>query len=441
VKLIVANSRTEEMVGDLSKLSEKARKGGAWGAQRMLWFAADGDVIILPWLPPEAYLNYVTGLTRTDPRSLALVVPPPGELGEQLLTPDRLTEPEFRSELRQTLRDRTVDKVISCFDDYAVVSLVEAIGLADALPGHAFSSQGGVALVNSKAVFRAVATGTGIAVPPGVVTSQRQQAADTIKGILATGYPVMIKQEFAGGGFGNTILAPGSGVTAAGATDVTVLAQPCDVDTYVADTWDWMTGYRDHRVVIERFFTGCTTVYAEFELTDFATELSGTGQILMEPVAAGEIVPPPTLTSDQRVELEKEAARICETFRGLGYRGRLSADAIVTPEGDILFTETNGRVTGSTHLHTVIRGRMLADDGAGRTLLERDSWAVPSYEAAVETLRSTGLGFDPARGSGVVITANYVPVTGAVMYCVVASDIDAARALETRLHALEVRPT
>jgi hypothetical protein len=202
-----------------------------------------------------------------------------------------------------------------------------------------------------------------------------------------------------------------------------------------------MTGYRDHRVVIERFFTGCTTVYAEFELTDFATELSGTGQILMEPVAAGEIVPPPTLTSDQRVELEKEAARICETFRGLGYRGRLSADAIVTPEGDILFTETNGRVTGSTHLHTVIRGRMLADDGAGRTLLERDSWAVPSYEAAVETLRSTGLGFDPARGSGVVITANYVPVTGAVMYCVVASDIDAARALETRLHALEVRPT
>jgi hypothetical protein len=41
MKLIIANSRTEEMVGDLSKLSEQARKGGAWGAQRMLWFATD----------------------------------------------------------------------------------------------------------------------------------------------------------------------------------------------------------------------------------------------------------------------------------------------------------------------------------------------------------------------------------------------------------------
>ncbi len=441
MKLIVANSRTEEMVGDLSKLSEKARKGGAWGSQRMLWFATDGDVVILPWLPPDTYLNYVTALTRTAPQSLALIVPPPGELGEELLTPDRLANPEFRSELREALRGRTVDKVISCFDDYAVVSLVEASGLTDALPGHAFSSQGGVGLVNSKAVFRAVATGAGIAVPPGVVTSQRQQAADTIKGILATGHPVMIKQEFAGGGFGNAILAPEDGVTPAGATGVTVLAQPSDVDAYVAGSWDWMTGYRDHRVVIERFFTGCTTVYAEFELTDSATELSGTGQILMEPVAAGEIVPPPTLTSDQRVELEREAARICETFRGLGYRGRLSADAIVTPDGDILFTETNGRVTGSTHLHTVIRGRMLANDGAGRTLLERDSWKVPSYEAAVEALRSTGMGFEPDRGGGVVLTANYVPVTGAVMYCVVADDIDAARAVEARLHTLEVRST
>ncbi len=36
MKLIIANSRTEEMVGNLSKLSERARKAGGWGAQRML---------------------------------------------------------------------------------------------------------------------------------------------------------------------------------------------------------------------------------------------------------------------------------------------------------------------------------------------------------------------------------------------------------------------
>jgi len=164
MKLIVANSRTEEMVGDLSKLSEKARKGGAWGSQRMLWFATDGDVVILPWLPPDTYLNYVTGLTRTDPQSLALIVPPPGELGEELLTPDRLANPEFRSELREALRGRTVDKVISCFDDYAVVSLVEASELADALQAARACA------VAALAAFRAVALNTDrldVLQPPG----------------------------------------------------------------------------------------------------------------------------------------------------------------------------------------------------------------------------------------------------------------------------------
>ncbi|MGH3224923.1 MAG: hypothetical protein ACRDPY_40635, partial [Streptosporangiaceae bacterium] len=273
MKLIIANSRTEEMVGDLSKLSEKARKGGAWGAQRMLWFATDGDVVVLPWLPPDSYLQYVTGLTHTDARSLTLVVPPPGELGDELLTPDRTADTDFRTELRKAMTGRTVERVITCFDDYAVVGLVEDLGIRDALAGHAFATQGGVGMVNSKAVFRAVATGADVAIPPGIVTHQRQQATETLKSILSSGRPAMIKQEFAGGGFGNALVAPCDGVAAAGASSVTVLAESSDVDAYVAENWDWMTGYRDHRVVIERFFTGCTTIYGEFELTDAASEL------------------------------------------------------------------------------------------------------------------------------------------------------------------------
>lgn len=289
MKLIIANSRTEEMVGNLSKLSERASKVGAWGAQRMLWFAADGDVVVLPWLPPDAYLEYVTGLTRTDPRSLTLLAPPPGVLGGDLLTPDRTANLEFRAKLRTALEGNAVERVVTCFDDYEVVSLVEDLGITDALRGHAFAAQGGVGMVNSKAIFRAAATGAGIAIPPGIVTHQRQQAADLIKTILGSGHSVMIKQEFAGGGFGNALVAPSEGVIAAGALEVIVLAEPSDVDAYLTETWDWMTGHRDNRVVIERFYAGCTTVYGEFELTDAASELSGIGQILMEPVAAGEI--------------------------------------------------------------------------------------------------------------------------------------------------------
>src|SRR3954469_25602523 len=103
MKLIIANTRTEEMNGDLSRLSGAERTGGAWGAQAMLWFATDGDVVVLPWLPPPALLAYVTGLTRTDPRSLTLLAPSPGDLGEDLLTPDRMADAELRAELRKAL--------------------------------------------------------------------------------------------------------------------------------------------------------------------------------------------------------------------------------------------------------------------------------------------------------------------------------------------------
>ena len=36
----------------------------------MLWYARDGDVLILPTQPDPTFLAYVTGLTRTDPSSL-----------------------------------------------------------------------------------------------------------------------------------------------------------------------------------------------------------------------------------------------------------------------------------------------------------------------------------------------------------------------------------
>lgn len=439
MKIIIGNSRTVEMVGDLSRLSERARKGGAWGAQRMLWFAQDSDVVVLPWRPPSYLLEYVTSMTGTDPRSLTILVPPAGALGTDLLTPDRLADPVLISELRAAIVGEDVERVVTCFDDQAVVELCETLGVQEALAGYAFSAQGGVALVNSKAVFRAVATGIGLTIAPGVVTADPARALSTLRRILGQGHPAMIKQEYAGGGFGNTIVAPHDGVRPSGAAEVTVLPDSEAVAEYLGSTWHWMTAGGESRVVIERFFTDCTTVYAEFEVTDAASELSGTGEILMEPVAAGEVVPPPSLRSELHDELVREGRRICDTFRALGYRGRVSADAIATPDGELLFTETNGRVTGSTHLHTVLRDRMLGPQRSdARTLLERDSWPVRSFPAAVAALERSGLAFDRATGEGVVLTANYVDVTGAVMYCAVAATSAAARALESRVLALAV---
>ncbi|WP_255949893.1 preATP grasp domain-containing protein [Streptomyces odontomachi] len=436
-KLIIANSRTQEMVGDLALLTPEERVSGGWGAQRLFWFAEDGDILVLPWVAEDAYVDYVLGLTGTDRSTLTLLVPPSGSLGPELLTPDRLADERFRAELKEALAGRDVQRIFTAYDDAFVVDLAKAMGIESALPGFAFSEQGGVGLVNSKATFRAVAAGSGVAIAPGAITASAEQAESVITGILGRGRNVIVKKEFAGGGFGNEILATEEGVRPAGARNVVLLPDAEAIKAYVAERWSWLTGGRDDRLVIEEYFTNAVTVYAEFVITDEGCDLLGTGEILMEPVAIGEIVPPRSLAPEAHKELVEAGRQVCEPFRIMGYRGNISADAILTQDGAIIFSETNGRLTGSTHLHAVLRDRMLAPSHRGeRVLVERATWSVPSFTGAVRMLNDAGLGFDPETGTGVVLTGNYVPVNGKVMYCVVAEDLAAADAMVEAMLAL-----
>ena len=74
-RLLVGNSANEELVGAHGKRSAN------WWAHRLLWFVRDGDVIVAPGPPDEAFLTYVTSLTGVAPDSLRLIVPPPGREG------------------------------------------------------------------------------------------------------------------------------------------------------------------------------------------------------------------------------------------------------------------------------------------------------------------------------------------------------------------------
>jgi len=435
--LIVGNSRTAEMVGDLAALTPEQRRQGGYAAQRVLWFARDGDVVVLPWLPPEEYLGYVTTLTGTRVGSLALVVPPPGRLGGDILTPDRLADEGFRDDLHAVLRGRAVASVLAVYKDPSVVDLAQAVGAEAALPGYRFSAQGGDALVNSKAAFRAVAAGAAVATAEGVVVTRSSEAQDAITALLEGGHSVIVKQEFQGGGFGNEILSSTNGVAPAGAPRVVVLPERQSVARYLARRWDWLTGGQAQRLVVERYFPDSRTIYAEFVVTASGADLLGVGEILMDPVAVGEIVPPPSLASDVEGRLIAGGRQLCESFRVLGYRGNLSADAILTPAGDVLFTETNGRITGSTHLHTVVRDRIIgADYRKKRIIVERAGWPVLSFSAAVARLAAAGLGYDPVHRTGVMLTSDRMPDDGTLTYCVVAEDLESAQDQEHRVAAL-----
>jgi hypothetical protein len=438
--LLIGNSRTEEMVGDLARQSPQAREAAGYGAHRMLWWAREGDILVLPTAPEDAFADYVAGLTGTPRASLTVLTPAPGRLGAGLLTPDRLADASLRAALREALaRTATAPpslRILPVYADTAVADLARSLGAEAALPGHAFHAQGGSALVNSKAAFRAVAAGAGVPIAPGTVVTDPGEAARAIGALLGAGHCAIAKQEFSGGGLGNEILAPAPGVEPAGAPRALVLSDSAAVDAYVADRWPWLTGEGRHRLVVERYYANAVPVYAEFEVADHAVELVGTGEMLMDPVVVGEIVPAlATLPADAVAELVAVGRRLCEAYRALGYRGTISADAYRTQEGEIRFCEANGRITGSTHLHTVMSARLVGPAPGPRVFLGGECPA-PSFEAAAAGLAAAGLGFDPAAGTGVVLVNHFGPAAGCVMYCVVAEDVAAARDQQRALASL-----
>ncbi|MBA6439095.1 peptide ligase PGM1-related protein [Streptomyces sp. GMR22] len=432
-RLLIGNDFNEDRVS----IVDAKRNKTAWWSQRLLWFAQDDDVLVTAVPPDEAYLEYVTGLTGTRRSSLRVVVPPPGELGVGVLSADRLADEEFLGQLRAAIGDRPVERIVPLHPDASVAGLARALHTEDALPGCGFLSQGGGRLANSKPAFRALAAGVGAPLPAGGVCASRSEAQRVIGELVDAGYPVILKHEFRTGGRGNEILSPVAGVAPVGAPRAVVVPDRAALRGYLERRWDWLSSHGQSPVVAERYFPGSRAVFAEFALTDGGVAAAGQGEMMSAPLAAAQIVPIPGLHPDAAAELDRGGRRISAALHAMGYRGMLSADAVVTPDGAVLFTEYNGRITGSTPVYRIIGERVVgADYAETRVLLDRDGWPVPSFRAAVDRVAAAGLAYDPVERTGVVFTMPYNPGNGTIRYCVVAESPEAARERSRTVHGL-----
>ncbi|MFF9179064.1 peptide ligase PGM1-related protein [Streptomyces sp. NPDC014793] len=428
-RLLVGNDFIEE----LDDADEDRRATARWYAKRTLFYARPGDVLVLPEHPDEAFLAYVTSLIGTDASTLRIVAPPEG-----LLSADVLRSAELAAAVRTALADRTVDSVVMLHPDPAAVDLARALGAIDAVPGHEFIGQGGGALVNSKAVFRALAAGCGAPVPEGAVCSDPGTAVRVISGLFARGWPVIIKHEYRQATKGNEILTPSDiWFTPCGAPRSVTLTDEAGIANHLEKHWARLTSCGRHRLVVERYVPDSDTVFAEYRITDAGVEVTGQGDLVYAPTPDKQIMPSQKLSHDQLRCLLHHSRRLSGQLHAMGYRGMVGHDAVLTPDGEILFTEFNCRTTGTTHLYSVIGERVVgADYPECRVILEHVGWRVPSLQAAVSRLAATGLAYDPVSRVGVVLSEDFDPAHGDVFFCAIAEDLDAATACEKRVLTL-----
>lgn len=405
-RLLISNQLTEETAeGDAALPADYLALLGLV-SHRMIWLAEPGDLIVLPSRPDPQFCDYVWSVRQLAADSVQIVVPPAGRQGIDLLYSDRLANPEFRSQLSRLLAEQPVSEVLAFYVDADVCALVTDLGLAAAVPAFEFLTSGGADLVNSKSFFRTIALGNRVAVPAGQVTDDQAGAERFIWSLLAAGKWAIAKQDAHGGGYGNEILTTEAGVHGLGAASTVQLTSRSQLREHLSRSWDRYTYGGTRAVVIEHYLPGCVPIYIEFAVTDDEVRIVGYGEMRMKPVNNGVVVPPPSADLPAFGSFLASAQRLGEVFRSIGFRGRMGLDAIVTPEQEILFNESNGRLAGSTHVHhigeEVIGGDYLAD----RVLIARSRCSWESVGAAVKILAEAGLQYAPATRTGVLLAGD-----------------------------------
>ncbi|CUB11030.1 biotin carboxylase [Bacillus cereus] len=409
-------------------------------SQRVLWFAHDGDIIILSTEPDRDFLKYVTSLTGVDPSTLRFYILPKGRYFGKHFDQYALDDENFIKSFPKDLKD--VTNIFSMWDSPAVVRFAEKIGLSERLPGIKFFSQYGIELVNNKAYFRALSAAADIPVANGEVCHDIKEAELAIEQILSTSEAVLVKQAHNGAGVGNQLVLKNSNVEIdhVGAKHVHYLSSsPNAVKEYLEQRWDWASVNGKRPVVIEEFKANSQTIYAEFYADEMgvrhtqAGRLGYTGHRLIK-----EVAPLRNINNDIRMKLLIYGERLANLYHSIGYRGYLSADAVVDEEGDLIFTEMNARVGGSLHVYDSIASRVVkVSENPERTVVQYHSpntWKTVNFEEFFNILNDLGCYYDHKTRKGVILSLPIIPeVGGYISFCIVYETESEERAIYRKI--------
>ncbi|SEQ30112.1 hypothetical protein SAMN04487983_1004101 [Streptomyces sp. yr375] len=394
----------------------------AW-TQRLFWFARPGDLLILCCEPDAAFVDHALAHTGVKGEELTVLAAPAGAWGDRLLDPASLTEAMFVKQVRAALGPAgagAVSEVFALWPSAAVARLADALGVADRLPGAAFFGQGGGEIGNNKANFRALAAAAGVPTLPGRICRSRTEATEVTGALLdhsASG-AVVVKQAHNGAGVGNQLLVrePEMAVDHVGARYLHHLAPgPDGIAAYWAERWLWASGNDRWPVVVEEFAPGADAVYSEHYAADGGTRATEMGRLLyVGRRLSHQVVPLDGVTAPVRAALLNGGTRLADAYRAFGYRGHLSADALVLPDGAVVFTEVNAQVSGSLHIYqSIAHGIVDVAAAPARQVVEYHvppTWAVPSFAAFLAALDDLGLAYDSATRIGVIVSMPAIPL-------------------------------
>lgn len=426
----VGNLLAVEAFGGSLAYPPAAYRAAGVCVQRMLWSAADGDVLLLPIAPEDAYARYVTALLGVDLGSLTFLVPPVGAPGHGAVSPVCLEDSAFLAAVADMAKTGGISALSPYYFDDVAIGLTRAAGLEQGTPGFAYFAEGGSRLLNSKAAFRVLARGSEVPIPDGIVAYSPEGAASYAAGRLAAGSSVIVKEDFHIGGHGNHVLTLGPAEEHVGALRTVRLGRPQDAREYITRKWAAWSHDGRYPVVVETYLPDCLPIYLELEIRPEGAAMFGYGEMLMSPVNDGVLVTERVTGSPAFGTFTEQGMRLGDLAHRLGYRGLMSVDAIVTPSGEILANEINARHGGSTHIHRLASRILGPRYLSHHSLIAKERRTDMSFTALVHWLDESGLAFSRRHRRGVMITMGTTP-GGSFEYCAVGGSVEDVTELAT----------
>ncbi|MGJ5178869.1 hypothetical protein ACQR16_27415 [Bradyrhizobium oligotrophicum] len=415
MRLIIAN--------DLDDWIVKKTDIRAW-ALRILWFAEAGDVIIAMDQPDRDFVNYVAKMKGFDPCELTFYIPGGNRYDGRLFDHLSLNNPEFVRAVTVDVANAT--DVLVNWSSPLVAVFLDQVGLADRWPGCLVFAQGGAELFNSKATFRALAATADVPIRSGMVCRSVEAAAQATSALLARNLAVVIKTALGSAGAGNHILTVEPGLDAAGAGCKYMSVVDNDISAIVEfwrQHWSWASSSGAYPAIVEAFLPDARTIYAEYLCDQDGARLGVVGELeFRSRIAAGDTVPVRNIKPDVHARLVCESQRLANVYWSLGYRGPISVDALLSINDEVVFTEANAQITGSTHLYRVILQTIAGDGRHISQMFSPESWAINSTDHFLQILRNSGCEYDPKIRRGIIITTPRIgagtagPITFSIVY-------------------------
>lgn len=432
-----ANSTSRAMAARWDDVPDDAKDSYRFLANRMLWSMDEGDVAIIPGRVSDAWLSYVAGLLglASPPTVLSLRDYP----GDGWYSGGR---PRLVEDLRRLMAGSGAAQPwrLECYihdRDIAGWERLLGIGAEESVR----FAQGTAELVNSKSVFRSMATAFGIPVAEGRVVDRGPELVDCVSELLARTGAVIVKQDVNAGGDGNILLTTVEGGKEAGAHYVVHLAAT-DREAVAAalgpfgltDVPDLPAGAGPAHNVVEVYHESVRELSADvFVPRTGAPTLMSYSDLRMAETWKGSTYPPQDLAPRLHAHLGAYMQQVAILAQQLGYHGPMNIDAIVTTSGELLFNEFNGRVGGTTGIDTIGR-RLLGEDYLDHHVLTSQiDVPAPACDVLTKVLDDHGLLFTRGSDRGVIIYNDTTEDTGTVEYVVVGRGWDETSRSEEQL--------